>query len=148
MKVWGRTTHSSGQILAPSLTLGRCGLPLNSGVRPRGQEGITKNMRKKQIIVQFKTDNPAEDIVWFQDVELILDGALRRNRSGIVDGNDIGSGTMNIFIWTDSWRRALEVILAHLRHRKIESTAVVAKREPNDTYRMLWPLSHDGEFHI
>jgi hypothetical protein len=50
----------------------------------------------KQFIIQFKVNGhgSVEDFDRLGEVECTLDGALRRNGQGHVDGHDIGSGEM------------------------------------------------------
>jgi hypothetical protein len=102
--------------------------------------------RKQMLIVQFKSEQPGLSVESFQDLEEVLYGALKRNHSGAVDGNDIGSGTMNIYIVTESWRRAMQVILAHLKHRNIADKVVIAKRDQKDRYVVLWPEGYQETF--
>jgi hypothetical protein len=65
-----------------------------------------------------------------------------------VDGQDFGSGTMNIYIFpTGSWRDAIEVVTAYLKSRKVLDQAIIAKR-PKASHRckVVWPPDFDGEF--
>jgi hypothetical protein len=103
-------------------------------------------MARQTIIVQFKAESDDSDMSWFFDFHEILDVALKISRSGKVDGNDFGSGTINMYVLTDSARRAFEIILTHLKNHKLESEAVVAKRRSEDRYVILWPAGYTDKF--
>jgi hypothetical protein len=103
-------------------------------------------MAKQTIIVQFRTESDDSDMSWFFDFHEILNVALKISQSGKVDGNDFGNGTINMYVLTDSSRRAFEIILTHLKNHKLESAAVVAKRRRDDHYVILWPADYAEQF--
>ena len=103
-------------------------------------------MSKQTIIIQFKTESNDPDMSWFFDFQEIVHAALKISRSGKVDGNDFGSGTINMYVLTDSSRRAFEIILEHLKNHKLESEAVVVKRRRDDRYLILWPADYADKF--
>jgi len=105
-----------------------------------------ETMAKQTIIVQFKAESDDSDMSWFFDFHEILDVALKISRSGKVDGNDFGRGTINMYVLTDSARRAFEIILMHLKNHKLEAGAVVAKRRGDDRYVILWPADYPDQF--
>ena len=104
----------------------------------------------KQMIVQFRIQGHGspEDLDRLVEIEERLDDALQRNRSGYVDGHDIGSGTMNLFLFVRTWKQGEWFMLEYLKHQSWATEAVLAKRLPNDAYKVLWPEGFRGEFAI
>jgi|GEM_PF-2775576 len=103
-------------------------------------------MKKQTLIVQFKNKDSSVDIDWFYDLNEVLQDVLKRNRLGTVDGSDFGAGTMNLYIITHAWRRALELILTNLRLYRLDSNAVVVNRRGQDQYTVLWPPDFSNDF--
>ena len=67
-----------------------------------------------------------------------LEGSLSESSS--VDGHDVGSGEMNIFIETDQPSRAFAEVQRILGHWPRWPDVRVAHRERNgDIYTVLWP---------
>lgn len=57
-----------------------------------------------------------------------------------LDGHDIGSGEMNIFIWTSDPRAAFAVAQAALAANRLwEDVRAGFREEAEDTYTALWP---------
>jgi len=106
--------------------------------------------KPKQMILQFKIQGHGspEDLDRLLEMEEKLDDALRRNRSGYVDGNDIGSGTMNLFIFVETWRQGEWFMVEYLKHQPWAKDAVLAKRLANNGYDVLWPEDFEGSFVI
>jgi hypothetical protein len=102
---------------------------------------------KPVLIVQFKTSGRTDEFDWLIKIEDALIQAYSQNNRGKVDGHDFGSGVMNIFIFPkESWRSALEILIAHLKHQKALSQAVVILRTKVEKYTVVWPENFTGEF--
>jgi L-aminopeptidase/D-esterase-like protein len=107
--------------------------------------GDNVGMARGVLIVQLP-GGTVEDLDLRHALEEQLDGALRRNHAGHVDGGNIGSGTMNIYLFPASVDRAAQVVLAHLRQRGLLGSAVVVRRTPTGRYRVLWPEGFSGAY--
>lgn len=104
---------------------------------------------RKLLIVQFPYDTartPEENLAFRHDLEDVLDAALRRNGSGEVDGGEIGSGGINIWVYLTAWKHGFPVIEAHLKHRKLLSKAIIAKKLSDDTWEVIWPRDYPEPF--
>jgi hypothetical protein len=80
-----------------------------------------------------------------------LDRTFDAKGFGLVDGGDIGSGTMNVFalVRAQHWGAALPAAVSVLRDLGIDGSAVVAKRDLTDDDSMpviVWPEGSDGPF--
>jgi hypothetical protein len=115
-------------------------LPAESSLTPK------QIMKKQTMIVQFKNEGGSLDIDWFYDLNEILQDALKRKKFGSVDGSDFGTGTMNLYIVTHAWRRALELILMNLRLYRVDANAVIVSRRGKNQYTVLWPPDFCGDF--
>jgi hypothetical protein len=104
----------------------------------------------KQFILQFKVQGHGtpQDLDRLVEIEEKLDSALQRNRAGHVDGHDIGSGTMNIFMFSPTWKAGEEFLLLYLRYQDWASQVVVAKRSKAETYEVIWPKDFAGRFEM
>jgi hypothetical protein len=104
----------------------------------------------KKIILQFSIENHGniDDFDNLIDIEDKLDSALQRNNTGYVDGHDMGSGQMNIFIFVNTWKHGLWFMAQYLKNQPWSKDATVAKVMPDDTYEVIWPKNFSGEFNI
>jgi hypothetical protein len=104
----------------------------------------------KQIVLQFKIDNHGTiaDFDRVVDIEEKLDAALQRNRQGYVDGHNIGSGEMNIFIILDAWERGTFFMEQYLKNQPWGKEALLAKDLRNGSYEILWPKGFEGTFSV
>jgi hypothetical protein len=107
------------------------------------------------LIIQLRiTDHWGTDDEFNAGVEfeLALDEAFQGQACGEVDGNDFGSGTMNIFIYTsvERWDKALRLVVTELEKRKLLDGATIAKSvEVNGDdreYTVVWPEDYQGSF--
>jgi hypothetical protein len=103
-----------------------------------------------QLIVQFKIggDGASEDLDALIRVEDELASAFRQSGAGEVDGHDIGSGEMNIFIVVPDWRQGVQCLMNHLKSAPWATNAVAAKRDPRGAYEVVWPENYKGQFSI
>jgi hypothetical protein len=84
------------------------------------------------------------------DALIEIEGLLidRLNDRVDVDGHDVGSGEMNIFILTNDPQAAFEQVRVILERRNIWSAVRVAYREiSGNTFVILWP-KHLTEFEV
>lgn len=90
------------------------------------------------LVLQWPGSSEAdfEELVRMEDK---LESSL--SDEAIVDGHDLGSGEMNIFIETDQPARAFAEVQAILSQWPRWADVRVAHREGDgDTYTVLWPL--------
>ena len=75
--------------------------------------------KTKQMVLQFRIDGHGSgaDLDRLIDVEEKLDLALQRNGTGYVDGHDVGSGEMNLFIFVDTWERGTWFMSEYLKNQ-------------------------------
>lgn len=92
---------------------------------------------KYQLVVQL----PESSVQDF-DVMIELEEAILKvlEEEGEVDGHDIGSGTMNIFIFTDEPTKAFAKLEPMLDKRRLLSSAKAAYRDADgDDFTILFP---------
>ncbi len=89
------------------------------------------------------------------EIEESLQEVFSTEDCGEVDGGDIGSGTMNIFTYTNAshWDRALELVMEELRRRHLLDRAVIAKsvmvnEEEGCEHTVVWPPNFQGKFSL
>ena len=70
-----------------------------------------------QMVIQLPMSISTDDLSVRHQLEDLLDQALRVADVGMVDGGDIGSGTMNVFalVTTERWVDALAATVTVLR---------------------------------
>lgn len=107
-------------------------------------------MSRNTLIVQFKCEGTLDDFDFLCELEDVLIQGFSQNQSGIVDGHDFGSRTMNIFIFpSSSWTSAIETVKAHLKNRNVLNRAVIAKRlKGNQKCTVIWPPGFNGAFSV
>ena len=97
--------------------------------------------------MQFQLSNAsADDFDQLLVIENKLELALRYKHQ--VDGHDIGSGEMNIFIHTTDPTEAFRVSKDVLSEKDLEIVTVAFRELDGDKYSVLWPEKFDGEFRI
>jgi hypothetical protein len=100
--------------------------------------GVRQRMTMRfQLILQFAGAS-AED----RDAMIALEEAIIRvlDDAGDVDGHDVGSGEMNVFILTDDPKLAFERIKHLVGTSRFMSDTKVAYREiGTDVFRVLFP---------
>ena len=98
-----------------------------------------------QFVVQFKVNGMGtpENLAAGHIVENRFGRILEEARVGFADGTDIGSGSMNIFFYVSDPFRALEFVKKGLPEKY-----VVAYRNKEDRYVVLWPKNYDREFDL
>lgn len=92
---------------------------------------------KYQLTVQFPEDL-GHDFDWLIDVE---DQFIELLRDAEVDGHDIGSGEMNVFILTDTPDKTFEAVKRILKRKDdaLENAKIAYRDINDDKYFCLWP---------
>jgi hypothetical protein len=96
-----------------------------------------------QLVLQWPSTVPKNDFDQLIEIEDVL--IERLTEQNTVDGHDIGSGEMNVFILTDDPQSSFVEITALLEPHKMWSSMRAAYREiQDDQYTVLWPhhLTH------
>ena len=102
---------------------------------------------KYQLVIQFPlTDASANDFDELLAIENKLDLALRDAHQ--VDGHDIGSGEMNIFVITDNPDEAFKLAKNTLSEKDLSKIMVAFRELNSDKYSVIWPDNYNGEFRI
>ena len=103
-----------------------------------------------QIIVQFKTQGvwgDSDDLNKRHRVEDILNECLGWTGNGDCDGGDIGSGTINVFLFVVDPYLAKDSIVAALKQNNLIDGAIIAI-DHKDDYEVVWPEDFEGVFSI
>lgn len=104
-------------------------------------------MAKYQLVLQWPNTDPTdfEHLVYFENT---LESRLSRHL-GRVDGHDIGSGEMNIFIVTDRPEEAFAECRALIRSSRLVSGLSAGYRPfDGEEYTRLWPEAELAPFAI
>ena len=100
-----------------------------------------------QLVIQFPlSDATADDFDQLLVIENKLDLVLRSKHQ--VDGHDIGSGEMNIFIHTNNPAEAFRISKDVLSEKDLEIVTIAFRELNGDKYSVLWPDKFNGEFTI
>jgi hypothetical protein len=102
-----------------------------------------------QVVVQYppKTWGSVNDLSKAHQIEDLFNEYLGWTGNGMCDGNDIGSGSMNIFSIVVDPQLAVESMLTELRKHKLLKGAVVAVRY-GEEYRVAYPPTFKGKFEL
>lgn len=108
-------------------------------------------MSDQQIVVQYRVAGfgGPDDLTKRHQIEDLLGQALESAEIGSCDGGDIGSGRMNIFLYTHDRGSAEQLVIRTLRAQKMLEGAVIAvcaNPEKDEPYEVVWPEDFDGEF--
>jgi hypothetical protein len=91
---------------------------------------------KYQFVIQF-SEELHDNLEWISEIENRLDASLV---DSVVDGHDVGSGQVNIYIHTDNAISTFEIVKNMLKEGNSLDNAKIAYREINgDNYVCLWP---------
>lgn len=104
-----------------------------------------------QLIVQLPTTGAVEDFDVLVDLETAIETALGLEGFGEIDGNDFGSGTMNVYGWVrpSCWAGVIEVTETLLAERQLLEHALIARRDVYDKDEQIIvvrPLDYVGKF--
>ena len=105
-----------------------------------------------QLIVQFRIHGHGSirDLDFRHQVEDELRAALQEHDLGMVDGGDIGSGSVNVFaiVDPDRWEAAWATVRSKLIDLELLQRAVVARQVEDSEPEVLWPEHYGQEFHF
>jgi len=100
-----------------------------------------------KLVIQFPlTDASADDFDKLLVIENELDLTLRDAHQ--VDGHDIGSGEMNIFIFTNNPNEAFKLAKNTLSEKDLNKIMVAFREINSDKYSVIWPENYNGDFRI
>jgi hypothetical protein len=107
----------------------------------------------QQIVVQYRIAGfgGKDDLAKRHQIEDLLGQALESADIGFCDGGDIGSGSMNIFLYAHDRRSAEQLVIRTLRTHGLLDRAVVAVCDDpaqDAPYEVIWPEDYDGEFSV
>jgi hypothetical protein len=102
-----------------------------------------------QVVVQYrlKTWGSPEDLAKGHRVEALFNECLGWTGNGRCDGNDIGSGTLNIFSLVVDPELATATLVEELRKNRILKGAVIAVRA-GEEYRVVYPAQFQSKFSL
>jgi hypothetical protein len=103
-----------------------------------------------QLIVQFRVHGhgSVRDLDFRHYVEDALRAALQEGDLGMVDGGDIGSGSVNVFAIVDPDRgeAAWAAVRSKLADMELLQRAVVARQVGDGDPEVLWPEAYGQAF--
>jgi len=102
--------------------------------------------RKTTLIVQFqKAENNLDELFAFENS---LAQGIEQSRSGILDGNDIGNTTYNIYVFPKSGRLGpcMENIKMWLKAKKLLEKTIIVRVTPSGKAIVDFPEGYEGEF--
>lgn len=116
-------------------------------------EGYTEIPPEKhyQIVVQYRTTDEwgdTTDLDKRHHIEELLNECLGWTGNGFCDGGDIGSGTINVFSFVVVPKEACDSIVNELREEQLLDGAVIAHRNHDDDYCVLWPTNFGETFSV
>ena len=117
--------------------------------RATGYEEIEME-RHTQMVVQFKTKDEwgdSDDLGKRHHVDNILNECLGWTGNGHYDGGDIGSGTINSFVFAVDADLAKDAIVRALTTNGFIDGAIIAVEKEVD-YEVVWPEDFKGDFSI
>jgi len=100
-----------------------------------------------QLVLQFPlSDASAGDFDRLLMIENELELALRGKHQ--VQGHDIGSDEINLFIHTSDPNEAFELVKSTLSAKDLATLLVAFKEIKGDQYSVIWPDNYKDEFTI
>jgi hypothetical protein len=103
-----------------------------------------------QLIVQFRIHGHGSirDLDFRHHLEDVLQAALQQDDLGMVDGGDIGSGSVNVFAFVDPdrWEPAWATVRSKLADMELLQRAVVARQVDDSDPEVVWPEGTGQKF--
>ena len=103
-------------------------------------DSFRMTQHKYQLVVQFAGDDIA-DFDEMIEIEDRLDYGL--GDMHLVDGHDVGSGEVNIFVHTSDPVLACDEIIGLLEDGQRSRAKIAFRSMDSDEYAVLWPLDLD-----
>lgn len=94
------------------------------------------------MVFEFKGDSPRQ----FERGTALESKMHERLHSGVVDGNDVGKGIVNIFIITKDPDRCFEEAVGMIAPAKLPLSAAAYRERQGDRYVRLWPEGDSTPF--
>jgi hypothetical protein len=111
---------------------------------------VDLNTAVTQLIVQFPIHGHGSirDLDFRHHLEDVLEAALLEDDLGMIDGGDIGSGSINVFAFVDPdrWEAAWAIVRSKLAEMELLQRAVVARRVDDHDPEVVWPGGYGREF--
>jgi hypothetical protein len=95
-----------------------------------------------RLVIQIAGDN----LDWLEKAEDKLINLLEPYHE--VDGHDIGSNKMNLFIVTNAPQEAFETSKKAFTAQELKQIKAAFRESNGDNYFVIWPLDSAGEFRI
>ena len=100
---------------------------------------------KYQLVLQWPMPFPVRNLDDVAEIENLLSNGLEH--SGDIDGHDVGSGEVNIFIHTDYPDRVFSTLQPFLESRDLLAHTRAAYRAIDGSrYTILWPIGLESFF--
>jgi hypothetical protein len=95
-----------------------------------------------QLVLEFSGDSPEQ----FEKVVALQEEMEASLISGEVDGNDVGSGVVNIFIITKSPNQCFSEALTYVEKHGLRPSAAGMRDLKKEDYIRLWPKGEKAPF--
>jgi hypothetical protein len=123
------------------------------GVAKARGKGYAEIPREEQyqVVVQYRlqTWGSVEDLDKAHEIEHLFNERLGWTGNGFCDGNDIGSGCLNIFSIVVDAELAVQTMVAELqKHELLDGAVIAARYGDEEEYRVLYPSDFKGEFSL
>ena len=97
-----------------------------------------------QLVIEISGDSPER----FEKAIALQEEMAEGMISGEIDGNDVGCGVVNIFIFTKSPTACFSEALTYFERHQIQPTAAGARKVNEDDYVRLWPKTDSSPFKL
>lgn len=118
--------------------------------KPRAQGyAVIPASKQHQVVVRYrlKTWGAPADLAKGHKLQALFNECLGWTGNGRCDGNDFGSGTLNVFSLVVDADLGAATLVKELRKNRLLKGAVVAIREKAD-YRVVYPARFQGAFSL
>jgi hypothetical protein len=105
-----------------------------------------------QVVIQYRVKGmgSAKDLGKADVIENLMNECLGWTGLGNCDGQDIGSGTLNVFCDVVDGALAESVVINCLHENGQLDGSVIARRERDgdEEFKVFWPKNFSGEFEL
>jgi hypothetical protein len=95
-----------------------------------------------QVVFEFAGDSPPE----FERAIALERRLEEKLRTGVVDGNDVGGGVVNLFVHTTRPDECFEEIMGSIAPTKLPLSAAAYRKRSEENYVRLWPENDSSPF--